>query len=141
MGHDYAETTCAVVVVMSEEMIETVEHYKNSCKNMGTSQESILLNAGCNQPSAMFKTGRQSVPKDTTLASKANQEHKAVRNANTNPNKSRVSSSNSQMQQSGATDNPLIAVAPTLVIEMPSGNTNQGDHQPKQSADNNITIT
>ena len=27
MGHNYAERTCAVEIVMSEEMTETVEHY------------------------------------------------------------------------------------------------------------------
>ena len=34
MGHDYAERTCAVEVVMSEEVTETGEH-QNNRKDMG----------------------------------------------------------------------------------------------------------
>ena len=88
MGHDNAERTYAVEVVMHEEMTETVEHNR---KDMKTSQESILVNAGCNHHNTMFNTGSQSVSKDITLA-KDNHEHRAGRNDHSNPSKSRVSS-------------------------------------------------
>ena len=54
MGHDYVDRKCAVEVVMHEEMTEKVEHYHNNHKDTRASQESILVNAGCNQHNTMF---------------------------------------------------------------------------------------